>query len=53
MPSKCKVGKFTKNADVINIYRKAGRMLWEMARNKYSFNCIELEVQATRMGGMI
>lgn len=47
--SKCKVWKFTKNGDVINIYREVRSSIWEMARNICDFNCFELELQATRM----
>lgn len=48
--SKWKVGKFTKNGGVVNIYREARSMVWEMARNICDSNCVELEPQATRMG---
>lgn len=50
-PSKWKAGKFTKNGDVVNICRKAGRAVWKMAGDMRGSKCTELALQAKRRVG--
>ena len=51
-PSKWKAGKFTKNGDAINIYRKAGRVVWKMAGDICGSKRTELALQAKRRVGI-